>query len=407
MTSLRWRLEYQSHVGVRFIHLTDSLVCLHCLTRRCSSSRKLRRTLARINALLLASNSQPLWGYMCIPIKIPPTSPVVGAGGSAQSSAMPRKRILEAERAEERARQRRELGTLKQLTEQPATRLRYTHATNAFLRFLSNEGHELPRERARMDPLVCDYLEHLWSSGAGRALACDTLAGLLDLQPNLRNHLPGARRLLKTWHVNEIPNRAPPLPEHVVQAMAGRAFFRGHYTFGISLLVGFYTMIRTGELIGLRSCHMTSSGGQNQVLISLGLTKGGKRHGAAESVILGYEPVVKLVQHWKLKASPATGLSKSPANWRGLFNECLQSLKLTSHGFRPYSLRRGGATFWFSKHQSFDRILVQGRWHTQKSAQICLNEGLSVLATLRIPQYHPDIHPFLTFTPSLMCSTKQ
>ena len=64
LTTLRWRLEHKGHFGVRFIHLTDSLVCLHCLTRGRSSSRKLRRTMARIKSLLLATNSQPLWGYV-------------------------------------------------------------------------------------------------------------------------------------------------------------------------------------------------------------------------------------------------------------------------------------------------------------------------------------------------------
>eukprot|EP00435_Cladocopium_sp_Y103_P058354 s184_g20.t1 len=175
-----------------------------------------------------------------------------GGGGSVQNIAMPRKRILEAERPEQRASQRRKLGTLRQLTVQPATRKRYTNATDAFLRFLRDEHQVLPHDKSRMDPLVCDYLEHLWSSGAGRALACDTLAGLHDYQPNLRNHLPGAWRLLRAWHVNELPNRAPPLPEHVVQSMAGWAFFKGYVSFGISLVVGFYSMLRTGELLGLR-----------------------------------------------------------------------------------------------------------------------------------------------------------
>ena len=64
MTTLRWRLEHQRHFNTRFIHLTDSLVCLHCLTRGRSSSRKLRRTMSRVNALILASNTQPVWGYI-------------------------------------------------------------------------------------------------------------------------------------------------------------------------------------------------------------------------------------------------------------------------------------------------------------------------------------------------------
>ena len=64
LTSLRWRIEHRQHVNTRLLHLTDSLVCLHCLSRGRSSSRKLRRTMSRINALVLAANIQPLWGYI-------------------------------------------------------------------------------------------------------------------------------------------------------------------------------------------------------------------------------------------------------------------------------------------------------------------------------------------------------
>lgn len=64
LTAIRWRVEHQLHHGKRFIHLTDSLVCLHCLTRGRSSSLKLRRTMARVNALILASGVHPLWGYV-------------------------------------------------------------------------------------------------------------------------------------------------------------------------------------------------------------------------------------------------------------------------------------------------------------------------------------------------------
>ena len=309
---------------------------------------------------------------------------------------MGRKRVLDTGRPEERAAQRQKLGTLRDLTVQPATRRRYQKATDAFLQFLKHEGQTLPREKAKLDPLVCEYLEHLWASGAGRAQACDTLAGLQDLQPGLHNHLPGAWRLLKTWHLNEVPNRAPPFPEHVLQAMVGWAFFRGHITFGISLVLGFYTMLRTGELLGLRSSHLMSGNNQRQVLISLGLTKGGKRQGAAESVILGFEPAVNLVKKWKAVAASTTPLAKSPSHWRGLFSECLIALKLDQFGFRPYSLRRGGATFWFSKHQSLDRILVQGRWQAQKTARIYINEGLSVLTGMKLPASDPCLKPFIS-----------
>ena len=64
LTSIRWRLEHQGHVQTRFLHLTDSLVCLHALSRGRSSSRKLRRTISRINALTLAGGLHPYWGYV-------------------------------------------------------------------------------------------------------------------------------------------------------------------------------------------------------------------------------------------------------------------------------------------------------------------------------------------------------
>ena len=70
---------------------------------------------------------------------------------------MSRKRLLEAERPEDRAKQRQKLGTLRDLTVQPATKRRYSKATDAFLKFLRDENQTLPHSRQKMDPLVCDY----------------------------------------------------------------------------------------------------------------------------------------------------------------------------------------------------------------------------------------------------------
>ena len=64
LTTLKWRILHRHQHNVRFLHLTDSLVCLHALARGRSSSRKLRRTLSRINALLLVSGCQALWAYV-------------------------------------------------------------------------------------------------------------------------------------------------------------------------------------------------------------------------------------------------------------------------------------------------------------------------------------------------------
>ena len=64
LTTLKWRIEHLGQCDVRCVHLVDSLVVLHALTRGRSSSRKMRRTLMRISSYLLASGLGPVWAYV-------------------------------------------------------------------------------------------------------------------------------------------------------------------------------------------------------------------------------------------------------------------------------------------------------------------------------------------------------
>eukprot|EP00438_Fugacium_kawagutii_P024289 Skav230446 [mRNA] locus=scaffold3496:112156:119103:- [translate_table: standard] len=86
----------------------------------------------------------------------------------------------------QRAKVRRTLGPLRTLTVQPKTRSRYEAARSKFYQFLKDEQLSLPRRREALDPLLAEYIEHLWFSGKGRALASDTVAGLQDLDPRLK-----------------------------------------------------------------------------------------------------------------------------------------------------------------------------------------------------------------------------
>ena len=64
LTTIRWRLEKLQKSRIKFIHLVDSQVVLHALSRGRSSSRKLRRTLLRTNSFLLATGSVGVWTYI-------------------------------------------------------------------------------------------------------------------------------------------------------------------------------------------------------------------------------------------------------------------------------------------------------------------------------------------------------
>ena len=277
------------------------------------------------------------------------------------------------------------MGSPKSLTIQPRTRARYDKAKDKFYSFLDQNDLEIPKQKHALDGVLCEYLEHLWSTGEGRGLASDTLASLQDTMPSLRGSIPGSWRLLKTWHVHEIPNRAPPFPEKVLQSLAGYFIFHKDPGMALSLLLGFYGMRRTDEVLGLRCKDVTVDSKLHTAVVALGFTKGGKRIGAAESITIQVTEVVRRLHQWKSNNKPGTLLTPPAHTWRKQFSSALESLGLLEWEFRPYSLRRGGATFWFARHGSLDKILIQGRWMAARTARTYLNEGLAVLTEIGIP----------------------
>ena len=315
------------------------------------------------------------------------------------------KRVVAARTKEDRKKVRKELGSLKSLTVQPVTKTRYQASLKQFFDYLGREGLTLPKTRDKLDPLVSDYLEQLWAEGEGRAMASTFLAALQDFDPKLKGCLPCSWRLMKTWTINEAPNRAPPLTLMAVKAMAGWAWLHDHHGFGLGLLVGFFGLLRTGELLSLQAWQIHMSSAVQPAVIALGLTKSGKRQGAAESVTITELFLLKLLWQWKKTAKPHDFLTEKPHEWRQRFQECLEALKLSDWGFRPYSLRRGGATAMFVKCGSLDRVLLAGRWSAVKTAKIYLNSGLAMLADLKIGD--KKLQPFLThFSNSLRLPPK-
>ena len=294
-------------------------------------------------------------------------------------------KVSEAHSKEERKKVRKSLGKLKSLTVQPTTKLRYQQGLQSFYRYLRQNDLTIPTRRDLMDDVVADYLEYLWSEGEGRAVASNFLAALQDADPKLKGSLPGSWRLMKAWTIHEVPNRAPPLTESVLRAMCGWSVFTKQFDFGLSLLVAFHGLLRTGELLSLQGyqIHMTSA--TLPAVISLGLTKSGKRQGAAESVTITDVQVLRHLWHWKQTHSRYAFLTTKPHQWRATFSACCEALKLQDWGFRPYSLRRGGAAALFVKTQSLDHVLLVGRWTAVKTAKIYLNAGLAMLADLKIP----------------------
>ena len=123
-----------------------------------------------------------------------------------------------------------------------------------------------------------------------------------------------------------------------------------------------------------------------KVRLSLGLTKTGKRQGAAEPATTHLEDICRRLWQWKAVAKGVAKLiSSPPPTWRKFFNQVLQALSFHRFDFRPYPLRRGGATHFFTRHGGFDQLLVLGRWQSVKTARVYINQGVAVLAEISVP----------------------
>ena len=153
------------------------------------------------------------------------------------------------------------------------------------------------------------------------------------------------------------------------------------------LLLAFHCLLRTGEALNLTTSDFVL--GPSQGLVSLKGTKSGKRNQANEVVsitdVVALDCIRALLDQCKESNMLALPLwSSSGTKFRQRFRNWCKFLDLCPFGFRPYSLRRGGATHVFQTTQSMEAALLRGRWESSKVARIYISDGLSFLPSLKM-----------------------
>ena len=152
-------------------------------------------------------------------------------------------------------------------------------------------------------------------------------------------------------------------------------------------LVGYMCMLRTGELVGLRWGDLSFHKSPQRLVVSLGTTKGGQRRGIPnETVITDDVATIQFlaaIHRGRVKGDVLVG--KSPQHFRKAFKEHLERLHLSDIHYFPYSLRRGGATSQFRATNNLAWVTVQGRWASQATARIYINDGMSAVAEQSFP----------------------
>lgn len=153
-------------------------------------------------------------------------------------------------------------------------------------------------------------------------------------------------------------------------------------TMSFLLAIGFFGLFRTGELLQL--CLNDVNVDTNAVITHLSETKTSGKTGPGEHIVIR-EPAVLHLTRTFLALQPRRGLiwRESSQQFRVQFSRIISFFRLSEHGYRPYSLRRGGATQLYRAQVPMDLILIKGRWRNSSSARQYISDGMTEIAAAK------------------------
>lgn len=190
--------------------------------------------------------------------------------------------------------------------------------------------------------------------------------------------------MLRAWQIHEVPSRAPPLTWDTLQMLLGY-FHPICPSVSLGLLVGFKCLLRTGELLSLTAKDFLVSPDRSTLILHLGITKTADRNPAASTVTLVDSTVALLVLAWQNSVTPNTKLIPwAQHRFRSNFRQALTVAGLTEWGFKPYSLRRGGATDLFLTSRSYSVVQRMGRWSSEKVMRQYIEDSAALLTSIKL-----------------------
>ena len=303
---------------------------------------------------------------------------------------MPPKRLIAAASKQARADARSHVGPLSELlVSQKTLDVRYRPACRRFFESIASQSSVLATTDIGIDAQIAAYIENLWEEGEGRNSAGDIISAMSLFCPHLKGSLCCSWQLFKAWAKQEMPARAPPMPELWVLAAVALAQRKGWDDVGLVIGVAFYGLLRTTEACSLliRSCSQTHR--DHKWVLELGLTKGGLRRGALETVVVTDPLCGALLRRAKAQLQDDDLLlRRSIVKFRDHFRTLMVELGLAEFNLHPYSLRRGGATHTFRQCGSYDTVAELGRWSQATTAKVYINEGLANLNELKLSAGH-------------------
>ena len=270
------------------------------------------------------------------------------------------------------------------------TRRLYREAFKALWTWAGRAPPAFLQSIAAYDGILAEFIARSWEVGSTRGEAGNALSGSISAYPELRGRgkLTESWFLLNCWAKLEVPCRAPPLPALVVFGMIHWFLLRGHDAVAFLVAAGFESFLRTREMLSLTWADFQV--GESSGVISLAHTKTGQRSASFEASTMSDPAVLALYRRARATCAAGTGedfyvFAGNESRFYELFAAALRDLGLSEFGFRPYSLRRGGATAFYRASANMQATIERGRWSSARVARIYINDGLAKEIELKLP----------------------
>lgn len=243
---------------------------------------------------------------------------------------------------------------------------------------------------------LVEFIQHLYNTSQAHYLARHAILAVEINWPFLRGKLIRAWQSLKSWKLQMKSKSRVPIPFLLLQSLVIKALDLGlnggrfaHYYFCISVLlrVGFYGLLRPGELFALRCGHVQLINTKGELVVVLSIIKPKTRasFGRSQYVLIRDPPTVAWVRwlirdlHSNTKLWPSDG----PC-FRKVLKAVLSGLNLGENTITPAGMRSGGASNLLLLGTDTGTIKHQGRWASQRSLEVYLQESMALMVLAQL-----------------------
>ena len=226
--------------------------------------------------------------------------------------------------------------------------------------------------------------------------------GVLALQTEFRHarfKLPRSWDCVSAWDATRQHHNRLPLDKMLLDFMSAVALSWGleddskalHLiAFSVLIKVGFHALLRPGELIGLRAKDVNVSelwDARQYLVIAIASPKT-RRFGGGHQHVFIRDPSCVAWMRWRTKdLHPIVKLWPSTSHmYRAWFSRVLSRCGLGDFRFTPGSLRAGGTTFMVTEGIDLTRIQFLGRWKSNNSLNVYVQEAMTSLTWIRLSE---------------------